>query len=213
MQRCNAFVATAAHVSLLAGALVLSASAASAAPDCLAAPDRTSSPGTHWYYRIDRPTGRKCWYLKQLDARAATPAAPPAAPRQDADAQPQLFSWLSSAFSSIRRPEPDRVTARESGPPAPDTTRKRERKQAQRPDAVRAPTRSSAPQPAVTASEAPPRSWAPTPAAASSEAPELAPAARGALYQQFLQWRVRQLLAPELPPDLQGGTLERSPVR
>jgi hypothetical protein len=211
MQRCNAFVATAAYVSLLAEALVLSASAASAAPDCLAAPDRTSGPGTHWYYRIDRPTGRKCWYLKQLDARAATPAAPPSAARPaDADAQPQLFSWLSSAFSSIGRParEPE-VASRESGPSTSDGARKRERKQARRPDAGRAPAPARASeQPVVAPAEAPARSSV-RPAAVASEAPPRAldPAASEALYQQFLQWRVKQLLAPELPPDLQGGTI------
>ena len=40
------------------------APAAGAADDCLAAPNRTSPAGTHWYYRIDRNSGRHCWYLR-----------------------------------------------------------------------------------------------------------------------------------------------------
>ena len=40
------------------------APAAAAADDCLAAPNRTSPAGTHWYYRIDRNSGRHCWYLR-----------------------------------------------------------------------------------------------------------------------------------------------------
>ena len=170
--------------------LLLGAGVANAAPECLAKPDRTAAPGSHWYYRIDRATDQKCWYLKQVDARAPAPAAAqPAAPRPETDSQPRLFSWLSSAFSNIRRPttpaaEPD-GGARESN--TADSARKR--KAAKRAEAGRAPARASA-----------------QPAAAASEAPSLDPAASEALYQQFLQWRVKQLLAPELPPDLQGGT-------
>jgi hypothetical protein len=31
--------------------------------DCLAAPNASPPQGQHWYYRIDRPNHRKCWYL------------------------------------------------------------------------------------------------------------------------------------------------------
>src|ERR1700722_11675332 len=34
------------------------------ADDCLAAPDSPSPQGTRWYYRLDWPTQRKCWYLR-----------------------------------------------------------------------------------------------------------------------------------------------------
>jgi len=33
------------------------------ADDCLAAPNVSSPPGQHWYYRINRATRRHCWYL------------------------------------------------------------------------------------------------------------------------------------------------------
>jgi hypothetical protein len=31
--------------------------------DCLAAPNASSPRGQHWYYHIDLPNNRKCWYL------------------------------------------------------------------------------------------------------------------------------------------------------
>src|SRR5262249_8115969 len=34
------------------------------ANDCLAGPDSPSPQGTHWYYRLDWATQRKCWYLR-----------------------------------------------------------------------------------------------------------------------------------------------------
>ena len=33
------------------------------AEDCHAAPNASAPQGQHWYYRIDRPDRRKCWYL------------------------------------------------------------------------------------------------------------------------------------------------------
>jgi hypothetical protein len=40
-----------------------SGSRATRAEDCLAGPNTQSPQGSHWYYRIDRATHRKCWYL------------------------------------------------------------------------------------------------------------------------------------------------------
>jgi hypothetical protein len=34
-----------------------------AADECLSGPKGTAPKGSHWYYRVDRPTGRHCWYL------------------------------------------------------------------------------------------------------------------------------------------------------
>ena len=57
------------------------------AADCLGAPTSGPPEGSHWYYRTDRATGRKCWHLgglspppqdtaAQEDESAATGAAP-----------------------------------------------------------------------------------------------------------------------------------------
>ena len=36
------------------------------AKDCLAAPNSPAPDGSWWYYRLDWPTQRKCWYLRAL---------------------------------------------------------------------------------------------------------------------------------------------------
>ena len=33
------------------------------ASDCVAVPNASAPQGQHWYYRVDRPHHRKCWYL------------------------------------------------------------------------------------------------------------------------------------------------------
>src|ERR1700674_2455233 len=43
--------------------IVLPGSPAYAADDCLVAPNSAPPQGSHWYYRLDRPTQRKCWYV------------------------------------------------------------------------------------------------------------------------------------------------------
>ncbi len=44
--------------------------AAGSAPDeCLAAPKTTTPAGAHWYYRTEKGTKRKCWYLADEGAR------------------------------------------------------------------------------------------------------------------------------------------------
>jgi hypothetical protein len=68
-------IATATAVSTLFGLLValgvvaLGAHQAQAAPtkECLSGPNGVSPKGQHWYYRLDRATQRKCWYLRSAD--------------------------------------------------------------------------------------------------------------------------------------------------
>jgi hypothetical protein len=53
---------------------------AHAADECLAAPNSPPSSGSHWYYRVERATQRKCWYIgpEGREVRSATPKIPPA---------------------------------------------------------------------------------------------------------------------------------------
>ena len=37
---------------------------AEGAAECLTEPDSSAPPDSHWYYRIDRATQRKCWHLR-----------------------------------------------------------------------------------------------------------------------------------------------------
>jgi hypothetical protein len=50
--------------------------AARAADSCLTEPNGATPQGKHWFYRIERGSGRHCWYLRgedELPARAAAP--------------------------------------------------------------------------------------------------------------------------------------------
>jgi hypothetical protein len=63
---------------MIVAALALEANTALAAVECITEPNREPPEGSHWYYRVDRATDRKCWYLRTLiqgapEASAAVP--------------------------------------------------------------------------------------------------------------------------------------------
>jgi hypothetical protein len=43
-----------------------------AADECLTEPKGATSPGRHWFYHVERGTGRKCWYQRGQDDGAAS---------------------------------------------------------------------------------------------------------------------------------------------
>ena len=51
---------------LIAGLSVAAPTSTAHAKDCLAAPNSPAPEGSWWYYRLDWPTQRKCWYLRAL---------------------------------------------------------------------------------------------------------------------------------------------------
>ncbi len=73
-----------------------------AAEQCLTSPRDYTPPGTRWRYRIERSTGRHCWYLKDDAEKAArktpekTPDKAPAQATADAD-EPAPASRRKSA--------------------------------------------------------------------------------------------------------------------
>jgi hypothetical protein len=73
-------------VSAIAAGLVAIAGKPTAA-DCLTQPNLRADGG-HWYYRIDRPTNRKCWYQQtsRTEVRSVT-SSPPASPPSSAKSQ------------------------------------------------------------------------------------------------------------------------------
>ena len=95
---------TATFVSaLFAGVLAgiplatISNGAAVAAGDCLSEPKGGAPDGSHWYYRVEHPSNRHCWYLRpeggkpsQITARPAPPKAEPAMQRSVAEAHAEL---------------------------------------------------------------------------------------------------------------------------
>ena len=58
---------------------------ANAAESCLAAPNAPAPQGSHWYYRMERPSLRKCWHLVQKDQKIQSAAAIPTSPQPDLD--------------------------------------------------------------------------------------------------------------------------------
>ena len=66
----NVGLAPVVAVLLVASAGVsLNPADARAEANCLAAPGAQAPPGRHWFYRIDRPQQRKCWYLRAKEQR------------------------------------------------------------------------------------------------------------------------------------------------
>jgi hypothetical protein len=82
---------------MMVAALALEANTAVAAVECITEPNREPPEGSHWYYRVDRATDRKCWYLRALIQ--GTPEAP-AAMTQRASTRPAV------APQTVRRSKP-----------------------------------------------------------------------------------------------------------
>jgi hypothetical protein len=104
-------------VSIL-GVVALAGTARAA--DCLTAPDSSAPPNSHWYYRTDRTTQQKCWYLRgapsgsqeadMKTAQSASAAAPSLgsfrdfmAQRGNANLSDQDVKQLYAAFLEWRR--------------------------------------------------------------------------------------------------------------
>jgi hypothetical protein len=115
MPKSDLLFRRAAGVILLSAASSVGVShAAAAGASCLSKPNRTSSAGSHWYYRIDRATHRHCWYLKPIGTKQAgtrsrpaakqEPAASASASSPNANAQPGLVSWFNSVLDAAKRP-------------------------------------------------------------------------------------------------------------
>ena len=118
LNRAAAF-ASAMLISSLAGVgLTLSANAApttesntvAAADECLAAPKAETPKGAHWFYRLEKGTKRKCWYLGDQVAKAnktasssPTPSADPAPPRAP---EPAMQRSVANARAELATAKP-----------------------------------------------------------------------------------------------------------
>ena len=74
--------APALYAGALAAIFVLPTNYIVRAEDCIAKPNQQPAEGQHWYYRSDRTTNQKCWYLKEAGTttpQAAAPETPPPA--------------------------------------------------------------------------------------------------------------------------------------
>jgi hypothetical protein len=191
-------------VSLFACTLSDSAYAASG---CLASPNRESGPGTHWNYRINQTTKQHCWYLKKVggksrsrptsEARAArsrvtrdvvaTPSrAAPVEVAAPAENDYSFTSWFAATFNALTGSNATSAETREPAanetPPPP----KRRAATAERTESKAA----RAQQLPETAKEATEEKEVATPSDQQSEWQK-------SLYEEFLQWRVKQLMFNE----------------
>jgi hypothetical protein len=191
-------------VGLFASTLNDSAYAASG---CLAAPNRESGPNTHWNYRVNQTTKQRCWYLKKVggqsrsrptgvaqttrsrvtrEVAATTSRAAPLEVAAPAETDSSFKSWFSATFgalsgSSAPTTEPREPAANEAPPP-----RKRRVSAAERTESKAA----RAQQLPATAKEAAEDKGVAAPSDQQSEWQK-------ALYEEFLQWRVKQLMFNE----------------
>jgi hypothetical protein len=66
-------------VAILGAVVAVTARASRAEPAadaCLSKPNAMPPQGSHWYYRIDRTTNRRCWYLAPLREKVSEAASP-----------------------------------------------------------------------------------------------------------------------------------------
>ncbi len=107
--------------------------AARAADDCSAGPKYAAPQGSHWYYRVDRASGRHCWFLGAAGAKIRSsaakaqasdkPSAPPAAATAAERPAPQnLFEAIASddpaEHFSTRWPEQTQALSADPPPAA-----------------------------------------------------------------------------------------------
>lgn len=138
-------------------------STANAAPDCLASPKDAAPQGQHWYYRLDRTTKRKCWYLraagdkdsaKIAQTASDTPTAPAQQQQQQNPVQDARAEYLT-AGSGVAPQTPNAVAQAAAATPAQPSADQTADSNAQQP---------AAPWPEVSTATAPP---APQPAPAA----------------------------------------------
>ena len=118
--------------------IVSSANLAAAAPDdaeqpqpadtCLTSPREYTPPGTRWRYRMERGSGRRCWFLKdevekaagkaseQATAAPEEPAAAPPAPQRKKSAAPRSVSDARAEFSRVPVEQDARPAPAQSAP-------------------------------------------------------------------------------------------------
>ncbi|WP_193760250.1 hypothetical protein [Bradyrhizobium yuanmingense] len=169
-------------------------STAAAAPDCLASPKDATPQGQHWYYRLDRTTKRKCWYLRAAGGKAAQTAQattdtsePDAAPPQAVqNARAEYIAPQTSAAAgtpNMAAPAPAAANAPAVAPQPPSSV-----------------AETNAQQPAVTAR------WPEASTASTAPAPQPAPTTLAAAAQP----NAKPSKSPAPLPPAADGTTDKS---
>jgi hypothetical protein len=81
-----------------------SADNAKIADNCLSAPKGTAPAGSHWHYRVDRSSKRKCWYVREENDKAAKTASvqQPSPPPAETSAPPRPAAAISPSVADAR---------------------------------------------------------------------------------------------------------------
>ncbi len=120
-------VAIAASILSSANLLAAPENAEQAGDKCLASPGEKTPAGGHWRYRLERGTGRQCWYLKGDSEKSArkAPEETAAAVEEPAPAparkKPPATHALTDARAEFSRTpvEPDSKPGQAQGSPFP----------------------------------------------------------------------------------------------
>jgi hypothetical protein len=182
-----------ACAGLFASAIMLGGnSAALAAYDCLAGPNRAPAPGGHWYFHLDRTNDRKCWYLVEPDTRGPTAEAPPTQPLPSAEPTPpgfgSFFSLMGLSSAPVGAPPDTGSSAGRTGDSARADDPRNAAAPSPRPAAGHRPDTQAAltPKPRRSPPARPPTEHADEQPASPDQAE------RDALFQEFLRWRDRR---------------------
>jgi hypothetical protein len=95
-------------VSFIAGApfAAMSQDAPTTADNCLTSPKKEAPQGSHWYYRIEHPSNRHCWYLRAEQAASSnvssTPASNASTPASAKSPSPNTASAMPGAVANAR---------------------------------------------------------------------------------------------------------------
>jgi hypothetical protein len=130
LSRTLKFAAVSAGI-LAAAALAAAPTGARAADECLTAPKGATPAGAHWYYRLEKGTKRKCWYLADEVSKATKPTPAAVATEASADepappaAKPKATHNTATRNTTARQSVADaraELTTPEDDQPALDAT-------------------------------------------------------------------------------------------
>ena len=170
------FAPIAATVVFAAAIATTPHSRALAESECLETPSQQSINGAHWYYRSDRATGRKCWYLANSSTSARDAATPQG--QANAAATQTLSSRLATLFGGL-------TSSPAAVPPQNNATSEPRTLQSNATHAPKTERGVRADQP-----DAPPDTAEKR--AGKSDLASLTQAKRNALFEEFLRWHESQ---------------------
>jgi hypothetical protein len=79
--------------------------AASATDNCLASPKKDAPQGGHWYYRIEHPSNRHCWYRRDEQAASSNASASATAKSPPPDMASAMPGSVANARAELISPQ------------------------------------------------------------------------------------------------------------